>query len=350
MSKPNPAAGKYQYKAGVCINPDMILDHTRGELNYQLYVSQCNVGWCAGLHYFDGDQYELEIKCAIESGVFSSRDIASKEIAQTLLHLLTGMDKNPVITLLKKLGNVGHGDESHDHEKDLSNLSTTNIKSMATTKPAAEKAATGKVKSITLSPKMKEQTDELDIKEIKAGDIIEVEFAAIKDEKCNYKYKIVEGSQPGFRHQVDGIGIAEESMIHAWDQLKVYLAAYDDVFKLSDIPVKKIDKMHTHELTLNYHVSAFKVSGTGDEMTVILTGDKFVSSGGRMALITPKINLDKSSTYKFGPELKDAIDLCCREVVLYHQGNYTLPVSGDDMDEHGDVDGLVNDNATPAID
>lgn len=337
--KPNPDVSQYKYKAGVCTNPDQVLTHTRGKLNYQLFVSQCNAGWCSGMHYHDGDKYEIDVKCAIKEGVHFSKAIAIKNIAGALLLLLTNeADKKPINDLLKDLSQPISNPE--DHRDDANKILQSN-----TIAPPVKAAAEKKITKVISLPKMKEQIDDLDLKDIKPGDIIEVEFAAIKDEKCNYKYKIVEGSQPGFRHSVDGIGIAEESMIHAWDQLKVYLAAYDDAFKLSNIPVKKIDKMHKHELTLNYHVSAFKVSGTGDEMTVVLTGDKFVSSGGRMALITPKINLDKSSTYKFGPELKEAIEECCREVVLYHQGNYTLPETGDDMDEHGEVDGLVNNEA-----
>lgn len=320
-------------KAKYCINPELIQEYKKDEVIYQLYVSQCNAGWCAGLHYFDeANTYDLEIKCGIPTGVYPDRKTASIEMANTVWHLLTDKQRGPLKELLAKLGATPPPADGHDHIGDTQRyLTQTNTQMAKATAPGGAK------KSAKL----------IAIKEIKnpglnkapargssmIPDIIAIESAGIKDDLCNYKYLIIEGSQPGFRHSVNGPGIVDESMTVAFRALNVHLAAIDDAFKLSGIAIKKIDKMHTNELALNYHVSSFKVIGESDDISVILIGDKFISAGSRMSLVTPKIILDNLSSYKFTKELKDAIDLCCREVIEYHQGKYTLIETGDDLDD-----------------
>ncbi|HRN92995.1 MAG TPA: hypothetical protein PLS87_11285 [Ferruginibacter sp.] len=157
--------------------------------------------------------------------------------------------------------------------------------------------------------------------------------ASIKDDFCNYKYEVTEKIGMGDKHDVKGQGIVKDSLKDAFAKLHVHLAHIDDAFKNSGTDVTDIDKMHNHDLAFLYNVTGFKVKGTDDDMSVILSGSKHVSVGGRIHIETPKVVLDNLSGYKWYNELKSAVLECQEEVAMYREGNY-IPVeeSSDEPD------------------
>lgn len=168
---------------------------------------------------------------------------------------------------------------------------------------------------------MAKKKDKKEAKEIKP---IEIVSASIVDGKCNYAYKINQGVGAGDTHKVTGVGIIDDSMYKAFKRLNAHLACYDDVFKHSGIQVENIEPMHNNELTALYSVHSFKIKGNDPNQRVIVTGDKYVDSGGRIGITTPEIPIDKLSSYLWHEELKAEIENACQEVELYRNGNCTF--------------------------
>lgn len=152
---------------------------------------------------------------------------------------------------------------------------------------------------------------------------ISIREAVIKDGICNYSYDILQGVGEGATHSVKGPGIVKKELTDAYERLNVHLAAIDEIFKHSAIEVTDIDKLHKHDLTGLYDVTGFKIKGSIECESIILSGTKYVSSaGGRIDMKTPKIDLDNLSSYKWYNELKDAINEVRRGVEKYHGGYY----------------------------
>lgn len=155
--------------------------------------------------------------------------------------------------------------------------------------------------------------------------------ASIKDDFCHYSYEITGGVGLGDSHSVKGSGVIEDDMRTAFSKFNVHMAFIDDVFKHSGIEVEDIDAQHSNELTFLYTVTGFKIKGKEDNESIILIGNKYVSSaGGRIEMETPKIALDDLSSYKFYNELRDAAEKARNEVWLYKEGKCTIPESDEE--------------------
>lgn len=153
----------------------------------------------------------------------------------------------------------------------------------------------------------------------------EIMAASIKDDFCNYTYEIKQGVGAGDTHQVKGKGIVDPDMLTSFAKLNVHLAVLDDVYAHSGIEIDDIDKFHGHELSTRYTVTGIKVKGDAENKSVILVGTKFITcASGRIAIETPKIPVDKFSSYKWYNELDAAIERARTEVELYKDGKYTV--------------------------
>lgn len=152
-----------------------------------------------------------------------------------------------------------------------------------------------------------------------------IKEASIKDEVCNYAYEITRGIGIGDTHSVKGSGIIDRALAEALSKFNVHLAVIDDAFKLSEIEVDDIDKFHNDDLALLYTVTGFKIKGSSDSESIVLIGHKYLSTGGRMELESPKVSIDNFSSYKWYNELKAAADHVRREVSLYKEGKCTIP-------------------------
>lgn len=164
--------------------------------------------------------------------------------------------------------------------------------------------------------------------------------AVIKDDFCNYGFDVLDGIGIGDTHNVKGRGMVLDDLKDSFQKLNVHLAAIDDVFKHSNIEVKNIGSMQNHELAGLYRCNGFKIKGSEDNKTVVLTGTKFVSVGGQIAMESPKILLDKFSSYTWHNELSEALDAAIIEVEMYKEGKYVPVVEDDFVDpkQHSMVD------------
>ncbi len=160
-----------------------------------------------------------------------------------------------------------------------------------------------------------------------------IKDATIKDDYCNYSYEITDGIGFGDTHNVKGSGVIEDDLRKAMGILNVHLAVIDDVFKHSGIEIEDIDRYHAHDLTGLYNVTGIKIKGSKENESVIIIGNKYVSSaGGRIELASPKIPLDSMSSYKWYNELIVAVEDVRHEVELYKEGKY-VQTDDDDDDE-----------------
>lgn len=158
----------------------------------------------------------------------------------------------------------------------------------------------------------------------------EVRSADIKDDICNYSLEIIRGKKVGWTANEKGKGLIEDDLRNAFAKLNVHLAYCDDVFKHNKLDIDDIDTMHTDELAMLYMVTGFKIKGGESNESIILIGNKYLSSGSRMELESPKISIDNLSSYKWWNELKAAADQCREEVALYHEGKFTAVETEDD--------------------
>lgn len=147
--------------------------------------------------------------------------------------------------------------------------------------------------------------------------------AAIKDDFCNYSFEVVRGVGVGDKLSVKGkAGTIKESLRKAFVKFNVHLAFMDDVFKNSGMEIQDIDNLHNDEHTFLYSVTGFKINGGEENESIILVGNKYISSGGRITLETPKIFIHELSSYKWYNELKLAADIAREQVAQYKEGNY----------------------------
>lgn len=154
----------------------------------------------------------------------------------------------------------------------------------------------------------------------------EILKAAIKDDFCNYTYRINTGVGAGDTHSVKGTGVVMEDMKVAFSMFNAHLAAADCAFLYSNTEVNNIDNFHDHELTGRYDVTEFEMGGTVDSPSIILKGTKHSPvTGGRMDCKSNKIALDRNAFYQWYNELKQAAEDAIIEVERYKDGHCTAP-------------------------
>lgn len=153
---------------------------------------------------------------------------------------------------------------------------------------------------------------------------IEIQQATMRDDLCNYTFKVLQGIGKKDVHNVKGANIVKPELQEAFQRMNVHLAVIDDVFKNNHIEIDNIDNLHNHALTALYHVNGFKIKGSKENEAIILMGVKFVGAGnGRIEFETPPQYLGKLSGYNWYNELKECADTVREEVEKYKNGNYT---------------------------
>jgi hypothetical protein len=147
--------------------------------------------------------------------------------------------------------------------------------------------------------------------------------ATLRDGFCDYNMTIKQGAGVG-NHTVKGEGLFKPDMHNAFVKLNVHLALIDDVFKHAGLEIESVQDADNTELSRLYDVTGIKIKGTEENLSVILIGDKYVTSTGgeRIQLQSPKISLVAGSIYKWYNELKEAIDIVLAEVEDYHNGKW----------------------------
>lgn len=149
--------------------------------------------------------------------------------------------------------------------------------------------------------------------------------AVIKDDFCNYTYEMIEGKGPYDKHKVEGKGLIKDDMRDVFNKFRVHMAAIYGIFKLQGIEITDIDQHYQDDITHEFHVDGFKIVGSEDNESIILTGSKYIAElGSRMGIETPKIEITSLSGYKWYNELKALGDKAREEVALYKEGKYTV--------------------------
>lgn len=146
---------------------------------------------------------------------------------------------------------------------------------------------------------------------------VEIKSAVLKDEFCNYSYELKTGITAGDELSRAGASIVHDDLKERFAQLNVHIAYLDMAYALAKKEVTDIDDCHGDEIASMYFATGFKLSGTGENEAVILTGVKHVMYGS-IDIKTPKLHFD--SSYPFANELRVAIDDCIAEVDAYMHG------------------------------
>jgi hypothetical protein len=151
--------------------------------------------------------------------------------------------------------------------------------------------------------------------------------AAFKGLFCNYSYEFATGDTKGDECDRKGSLIVHDDMKNAFKKLHAHLAVICeevDGSKIRDIEtIEEYDEDEHKENGIEFKISkfyvdSFTIKGTGENLSVILSGSKMLSTGDYVALTTPKRELE--GEYKFANELRVAIDDCVFEVEEYMKG------------------------------
>ncbi|GAB0156194.1 hypothetical protein CHRYSEOSP005_14580 [Chryseobacterium sp. Alg-005] len=146
---------------------------------------------------------------------------------------------------------------------------------------------------------------------------IEIKSGSLKDHFLTYSYELLVGLMKGDEISRKGVHIVHDDMLESFKLLDVFFAHVDGAFHWSNnqTPIQELEE---HEDLDNYFVSAFKITGTEENKSVILSGSKVVSVG-TITFSTPKIKLDNSN-YLYVEELKNRLDTVIEQVEAYMNG------------------------------
>lgn len=192
-------------------------------------------------------------------------------------------------------------------------------------------------KTITLSPEDLERiARKNEIEAAIAGVSLPYKIieASIKDDFCDYKYEITNGTGIGATHKVDDPNIIYVDLKKAMTKFNVHLAVIQCAFLHSNIEVDDIDKFHDHDITGTFAVTGFKISGSTEDERIQLIGIQYSSvANGRSDIKTHKIPMDQLGGYKWYNELRTVSDLVRREVSLYKEGFYVPATEEEEVKE-----------------
>lgn len=147
---------------------------------------------------------------------------------------------------------------------------------------------------------------------------IEIKSASLKDGFCNYSYELLHGLTKGDELVRKGVHEVHEDMFTAFKQLDVFFAHVDGVFHWANNQTP-IDDLEAHEDLGKFYVSAFKITGSDENRSVIFTGSKDTNIG-TVTYSTPKIKLEDNSTYLYVEELRDRLKVIIEQVEAYMNG------------------------------
>jgi hypothetical protein len=147
---------------------------------------------------------------------------------------------------------------------------------------------------------------------------VHIKSARIVDGFCNYSYEHKAGVTAGDECKRDGASVIHDDLRNAFSRLAVHFAALDDAFIVRGHHVQEIDEWRDSEIVNEgYFATGFKLQGSGDNETIIITGGKNVKHGS-VEFPMPKIYFN--GTYQFIDDLRADIDDCIHEVYLYLHG------------------------------
>ncbi|RKT01060.1 hypothetical protein [Chryseobacterium defluvii] len=146
---------------------------------------------------------------------------------------------------------------------------------------------------------------------------IEIKSGSLKDHFLTYSYELLVGVMKGDELTRKGVHIVHDDMLEAFKQLDVFLAHIDGLYHWTNnqTPIHELEEFEGLE---NYYVTAFKITGTEENKSVILTGGK-MGVYGTIGFSTPKIKLDNSN-YLYVEELQNRLRIVIEQVEAYMNG------------------------------
>jgi hypothetical protein len=164
---------------------------------------------------------------------------------------------------------------------------------------------------------------------------VEIKSAILKDDFCNYSYELKSGITAGDELSRSGASIVHDDLKERFAQLNAHIAYMDMAYDMAKQDVIDIDDCHNNEIASMYYATGFKLSGNGENESVILTGIKHVKYGS-IDIKTPKLPFD--SSYPFANELRVAIDDCIAEVDAYMHGKTAPKMVQNEINFDDDVE------------
>ena len=108
---------------------------------------------------------------------------------------------------------------------------------------------------------------------------LEVKSAHLDGDFCNYSYELKTGACAGDCLSRDGASIVHDDLKEKFARLRVHIAYLDDSFSLAGQEIGDIDQCHEDDIATKYEAVGFKLEGTGENESVILSGIKSVWFG-----------------------------------------------------------------------
>lgn len=171
---------------------------------------------------------------------------------------------------------------------------------------------------------------------------IEIKSATLKEGSCNYSYELLHGLTKGDELARKGVHVVHEDMFNAFKQLDVFFAHVDGAFHWANNQTH-IDKLEAHDDMNKFSVSAFKITGSDENKSVILTGNKDTTIGP-VSYSTPKIKLTDGSTYLYIEELRGRLKVVIEQVEAYMNGKTAPQFEQLSMDFEAGAEAKGNDD------
>lgn len=150
---------------------------------------------------------------------------------------------------------------------------------------------------------------------------LEIESASIKDDYCEYFYKLLTGVGKGDSLKRTGSSVIHHDLKKALDRLDVHLAIIDGSFRGEESD-RSISDLRNDNIVHSFRVNGFSITGSEENQSVIISGNKWVKNGN-ISIKTPKISL--TGSYEFLDDLSDAIIHLKSEVEKYMNGKCDEP-------------------------
>lgn len=152
---------------------------------------------------------------------------------------------------------------------------------------------------------------------------VEITAGKLKYDYCDYSFN--ERTENGKQD----VNVSPETIIHddlrnSFRQLVPHLAFMCDYVPNSytlEMAVDNMSELPENDLSqqlLEFKVTAFKISGSGDSQGVTITGQKKLKSGKVLNLNTPFLKWEDE--YEFSQELRIAIGNIQSEIIQYSEG------------------------------
>lgn len=164
----------------------------------------------------------------------------------------------------------------------------------------------------TIAENTKEFLKKIKVIEIKSAELVDQMF-------CNYKYKQTVGPNTTNTVSIKSEVPVHPDLVKGFRKLDAHLALIcEEVDKALIGDINDIDHPPTRDKIQKFTVTRFQLDGDENNLQVVLSGLKELTTGDAIKLETPKIVVNNE--YPFAVELSSTIEDCLTEVTEYMNG------------------------------